>query len=322
MSVTTVAAALAAGQRFVVTTHLQPDGDGIGAALALRLALLAAGKSVRVVCPSPVASTYRFLPGFDAIEVLEEEAQAKRRKLVDAVVSLDCGDLERLGAVAKWPCGQLVNIDHHAAGRPFGDAILVDGQAACTAQLVARVLRQLRWPVTSEIATCLYTGLVFDTGRFMHDNTSAREFRFAAQLVAAGVDAAQVNRQLAYQRSQHDLAIEALGIKRLRVDEDDPRLAGIALSKADIARVGAPEDWGDLVDIPRSLRGVEIAYLAREQDDGAVRLSLRANPPYAVAPVAVAFGGGGHLLAAGCTVQGGLRATLRCVLPLLREQLG
>lgn len=321
MSFARAAKALATASSIVITTHINPDGDGIGATLALRAALQAPGRTVRVVCPSPVASIYNFLPGFAAIEVLDSEASARRRKPCDVLLSVDCGDIQRLGAVAGWRHGCLINLDHHVAGRPFGDIALVDGKVACTGQQVERLLKAAKIPLDASIATCLYTGLVFDTGRFMHGNTGAAEFRFAARLLATGIDGAAINRQLTYCRTPHDLAIEALGLKRLRIDED-PRLAGIALSKVDIAKAGAPEDWGDLVDIPRSLRGVEIAYLAREQDDGSVRVSLRSNPPVAISPVAQHFDGGGHRQAAGCTLtHGSLRQALADLLPRLRAQL-
>jgi phosphoesterase RecJ-like protein len=214
----------------------------------------------------------------------------------------------------------LVNLDHHGSNERFGDINVIEPKTACTCQMVDKLLRRLGVALDARLAECLYTGLVFDTGRFMHGNTSAAVFRFAARLLAAGVDAGAVNRRLTYTRSAHDLRWQGLAIERLRVDRRESRLAGIAIVARDLRRLGAPEDWGDLVEIPRSLAGVEIAYLLRELPDG-VRCSLRANPPYVVSGVAEAFGGGGHAQAAGCTIPGSLATARAKLLQRLREAL-
>jgi len=318
-------AAIRDAESVVITTHLNPDGDGIGAGLALLIACDRLGKRARFLCPSRVASLYSFLPGAERIEPVDDDALAAAGEPCDLVVSCDCGDLERLGAVARWPRRRLLNVDHHASNDRFGDLNLVDVAAESTGVVVRSLLDGLGVGLDEAIATCLYTTIVFDTGRFMHPNTSAHTFRFAADLLDAGIDAAAINRKLTYTLTPRDLELQALAIRRLRVDDGDPRLAGIAISKEDIAEVGEPEDWGDLVEIPRSLVGVEVAYLMRELPAGdggtVVRCSLRSNPPYRVGPVAEAFDGGGHLQAAGCTVEGALAEVRGGVLAKLRDAL-
>jgi phosphoesterase RecJ-like protein len=316
MSYSKAAAAIAAADTVTVTTHINPDGDGIGAALALLEALEGMGKRVRFCCPSPVARRYAFLPGFDRIEVVDDEARARRLKPCDVLVSCDCGDLARLCACAALRCQALVNLDHHASNDKFGSVNVVDLKAASTGVVVAGVLKRLGVDLSTDMATNLYTTIVFDTGRFMHSNTTAAVFRFAARLLDTGIDAAAINRALTYTRTEIDLRIDALGIARL---SREGALAGIALSAKDIASLGDEvEDWGDLVDVPRSLQGVEVAYLMREAPDRkTVRCSLRSNPPYAVGPVAQEFGGGGHLQAAGCTFEGNLKQAKVALLPRL-----
>ncbi len=318
-----IAAALTAARTVHLSTHLDPDADGIGSMLALRLALRCSGKRVLCFAPSPVSSLHDFLPGYDAIELLDERDRASRMVPADVQVALDCGDLERVGAPVALRRRTLINIDHHATNDRFGDLDLVDGRAACTAILLDGVLRALGTELDPAMATCLYAAVVFDTGRFLHENTDARVLRFAARLVAVGADLALVNRRLCASRSEHDLAIEALGLRYLRRDRRDPRIAGIALPAAAIAEVGEPEDWGDLVEIPRSIAGVEMAYLLRERRGGVgpeVKVSLRSNRPYQVGPVAAELGGGGHDLAAGATVAGGLAGVERRLLTLLRRR--
>ncbi len=313
------AQALRDASTVTVTTHLNPDGDGIGAGLALVHALEGLGKRVRFLCPSRIASLYAFLPGFARIEPVTDAAVAAALPPADVVISCDCGDRKRLGAVMAAPRGLLINLDHHATNDRFGDINLVDVVAESTGVVVSTLLRELGVPLDRTLATCLYTTIVFDTGRFMHSNTTAHTFRWTADLLETGIDAAEINRKLTYTRTPHDLAVLRLGIEHLVVDAQEPRLAGIAIPAAAIAAVGEPEDWGDMVDVPRSLAGNCVAYLLRESPDGkTVRVSLRSNPPWEVSPVAEAFGGGGHKQAAGCTFPGSLADAQREIVTRLR----
>lgn len=305
-----------------ITTHINPDGDGIGAGLALLHALEGLGRQVRFICPSKLASIYAFLPGFDRIEVVDKVDAAKALAACDVMISCDCGDRKRLGAAWDAPRRLLINLDHHATNDRFGDLNLVDEAAESSGVVVSRLLEQLGVPLDQRLAECLYTTIVFDTGRFMHSNTTAHTFRWTATLLDTGIDASAINRALTYTRTPNDLAILALGLEHLTIDSEVPAVAGIALPAARILKVGAPEDWGDMVDVPRTLQGNRIAYLAREQADRkTVRVSLRSNPPYAVSPVAERFGGGGHRQASGCTIPGNLADCLRELLPLLRAQV-
>lgn len=322
MSYAAAAKAIAQAKTITITTHLNPDGDGIGSGLALLHAFEAMGKKCRFLCPSKVASLYAFLPGFERIEPITEDAKAKALPKVDVVISCDCGDRKRLGSVIAAPRGTLINLDHHATNDRFGDINLVDVAGESSGVVVSKLLKKLGVKLDQILAECLYTTIVYDTGRFMHSNTTAHTFRWTAALLQAGIDAATINRKLTYTKSLHDLKISALGIDRLTVDAQDQRLAGIALSAADISAIGEPEDWGDLVDVPRSLAGNCIAYLMREsKDKKSVRCSLRSNPPFVVSVVAEAFGGGGHLQAAGCTFEGDLKAAVQEIVPRLRRQL-
>jgi phosphoesterase RecJ-like protein len=316
------ARAIADAADIVLTTHINSDADGIGTSLALAIALERLGKRVRFACPTRPASIYAFLPRFGMARTIDTDEAAKAMPACDLLLSSDCGDLKRLGACALIPHGKLLNLDHHATNDRFGDLNLVDEVATCSGMVAAKLLDRLDVDLDREIADNLYATLVFDTGRFMHSNTDAAAFRFAARLADLGVDVSAINRALTYTKKPHDLAVTRLGIERLRVDEQEPRLAGIALSKEDIAAVGEPEDWGEMVDVPRSLAGNQVAYLMRESKDGkTTRVSMRSNPPFQVAPVAQAFGGGGHLQAAGATFPGSLAECLREMIPRLRRQL-
>ena len=322
MSYAAAAKAIANAKSIIITTHINPDGDGVGAGLALVHALKGMGKQVRFCCPSKVVSMYAFLPGFERITAVEDEAAAAKTKRADLIISCDAGDLERLGEVAKVKRTTLINLDHHVTNTRFGDINVVDVDAESTGVVVEKLLRRMKVPLDRKLGECLYTTIVFDTGRFMHSNTTAHTFRWTARLLDTGIDAAAINRSLAYTKKPHDLLIQKMGIENLLVDAKEPRLAGIVLSAAAISAVGEPEDWGDMVEIPRSLAGNQVAYLLREaKDRKTVRCSMRSNPPVEVGPVAQAFGGGGHRQAAGCTFIGDLAAAQREILARLRQQL-
>ena len=313
-------------QSVIITTHLNPDGDGIGAGLALLIALERLGKQVRFLCPSKVAGAYDFLPRFNEIRVLDTAPAAAAEARADVIISCDAGDVQRIGAVWGVARGAFINLDHHATNTNVGDLNVVDLSAESTGVAVSRVLTELGQPIDRSIAECLYTTIVFDTGRFMHSNTTAHTFRWTATLLDTGIDAALINRKLTYTRTVKDFAIQKLGLEHLRVDEVEPRLAGIVLTEEAIAAVGEPDDWGDLVEIPRSLRGNEVAYLLRQKKlkDGSlvVRASLRSNPPYRIGDIALAFGGGGHHQAAGATIPGRIEDVLPDLLGRLRGTFG
>ncbi len=319
------AAVICGASDIIITTHLNPDGDGIGAGLALLIALERMGKTVRFLCPSKVSPIYAFLPEFARIRVVTELPAARAEPRADVIISCDAGDKERIGAVWETPRGTFINLDHHVTNTHFGDLNLVDVSAESSGVAVSRLMQALGAPLDRIIATCLYTTIVFDTGRFMHSNTTAHTFRWTADLLETGIDASAINRLLTYTKTTKDLAIQRLGLEHLQVDAIDSRIAGIALTAEAIAAVGEPDDWGDLVEIPRSLHGNQVAFLLREKKnpDGSivVRASMRSNPPYAIGAVAQAFGGGGHAQAAGATIPGTLATVLPDILQRLRAVL-
>ena len=319
------AEALRQATNIIITTHINPDGDGIGAGLALQIALTRLGKQVRFLCPSKLAPVYTFLPEFAGIRVVNDVAVAKAEPAAEVIISCDAGDIQRIGAVWNVPRTTFINLDHHVTNTNFGDLNLVDVGAESSGVAVSRLLAELGAPIDRVIAECLYTTIVFDTGRFMHSNTTAHTFRWTADLLETGIDASAINRKLTYTRTLKDLAITRLALEHLAVDSVDSRVAGIVLTAEAIAAVGEPEDWGDMVELPRSLIGNEVAYVLREKRlaDGTtvIKASLRSNPPYAIGQVAQQFGGGGHAQAAGATIPGKLDDIVPQIVAGLRAAL-
>ena len=317
-----IANVLAHSQRLAVTCHRQPDGDALGASLAVALALRAAGKDVSVFLPTAFGRQYQFLPGIQGewVEVAGDPNAMAALPEFDALLVLDVDVGDRLLAVQHVRRKQTLVIDHHASSTAReGDLTHIDATSPCTGMLVEVLLDSLDAPLTPDIAMCLYTALSFDTGRFMHSNTTPAVFRAAARYQEAGCDATVVNRHLAYSRTETDIKAQSAGLQRLVIDGKEPRIAGIVLPHDAIQAVGDVEDWGELVEWPRSIRGVEVAYLIREQQQGVARVSLRANPPYVINGVAERFSGGGHQQAAGCTIFADAVAAAKELLPELRK---
>ncbi|HHY92290.1 MAG TPA: bifunctional oligoribonuclease/PAP phosphatase NrnA [Firmicutes bacterium] len=295
--------------------HVDPDGDAIGSLLGLGLALTPTGCRVTLVSPDGVPPNYAFLPGAEQVQ-----RAAVPPETGSVVIVLDCGDLGRLGpareAVARHP--RIVNIDHHPTNDRFGTYNLVDPSAAATAELVLALLEELQLALTLPVATCLYTGLYTDTGGFRYENTRPRVHRAAERLLEVGVKPWEVADSVYNTKplAQILLLREALG--RLELSADG-RIAWMSLPQDVLARCGIQETDG-LIDYPRMIAGVEIAMLLRETEEGAVRVGFRSRR-VDVSRLALRFGGGGHVRAAGCTVPGPLAAAEKAVLAAAAETL-
>jgi len=284
---------------FVLAVHKGPDGDAAGSALALFAALRAQGKDVQVVAPTPLPQHYRWLPGAEqfATEIVGAP---------EVAILLDCDGLDRVGglrqAIEQAP--MLVNIDHHSNAEPFGDVRYTDRSAASTSQLVARLLGALGWPLTADIATCLYTGLATDTGFFRFENTDAVALREAAELVGAGASPHAVAEAAGERRAVPRMRLLGRALQSVQL-EATGRIAWAVLTPQDFrdAGLGAGDTEG-IVDALKQVEGQRAAVLfkAPERDDQ-WQISLR-SPVADVAAVARQFGGGGHARAAGCDVNG------------------
>ncbi len=292
------ASALQAAGRVLLASHINPDGDTMGSALALGLALRGAGKHVAMVCPDEVPPPYRFMPGCEGfLRSVPDEA-------FDVAVALDCDGEHRLGPAAtgvrRQPC--VVEIDHHPGTERFGQIVVVDPSAAATGEMVFEVLRLLGLPPTPEIATNLYVAIMTDTGSFRYPNTSARVVRIAAELVDCGAVPSAIAEQVYETRPFAAMALLGRALSSIR-RSDDGAVAWARLTAEDFARTNATDaDTEGIVNNLLAIAGVRASVLFR-QVNGRVRISLRARAPVDVAEVARTFGGGGHRLAAGCTLE-------------------
>src|SRR5450432_3005373 len=298
--------------RFVVTSHARPDGDAIGSALAFRQILRAMGKEAEVVLHDGVPRIYQPLPY--AHDVVQSE---NVNGDFEAAIILECDSLQRTrlrGLENKF----LINIDHHQSGRPFAQVNWIDPKAVATAEMVYRLAREAGVKITPEMATCLYTAVLTDTGSFMFKGTNARTFEVARELVLAGADPAQCARSVYFGHSTAKMRL--LGAALSNLHREGP-LAWISVSQEQMMRCHArEEDCEGLVNYALSIQGVEVALFFRELSDGRFRVSLRSKGQVNVATVAERLGGGGHQCASGCALDGPLPAATARILAEL--QLG
>jgi bifunctional oligoribonuclease and PAP phosphatase NrnA len=307
-------------QRFVILSHVRPDGDALGSQLALALSLEQLGKDIRVWNEDGMLEKYSFLARAQLLTKPPSGAAD-----VDVAVALDTAIQNRLGTafqairMAKiW-----INIDHHPSNPGYGDLVYVDPAAPATGQILFELIRSERLPFDRAIAENLYVAISTDTGSFQYPNTTARTFEIAAELVRAGVDVGRISQQVYenYPRRRVELLRELLRTMRF---EGGGRVASFSLSLKTAAELGVlPEDNEGLIDHLRAIRGVIVAVFFEELPDGKVRVSMRSKSEKTdVCAICQKFGGGGHTLAAGARVRGSLAEVEQKILEAICNAVG
>ena len=300
-------------RRFAITSHIRPDGDSLGSSLGLYWLLRALDKDAEVIMRDAVPHAYRKLPGSDAVRVTP-----RVDRQYDAVFVIECSDITRPGLI-DLERQFVVNIDHHSTTALFGDINWIDSTASAVGEMIYNLCKALGVRVTREIAECVYTALITDTGSFHYSNTSERTFKVASELVRAGVKPAKVSQAVFanYPWSKLELLAEVLTtVKR----DPSGRVAWLAQTQEMQERARATDEDGDgFVNYPMSCGDVEACAFFKETAPGIYRVSLRSKCDVNVARIAERFGGGGHRNAAGCTFNGTWDEAEREVVRLLIE---
>lgn len=297
--------------RFVLTSHARPDGDAIGSALACCQILRAMGKQADVMLRDGVPRIYRTLPFADQV------LQANRvTGNYEAAIILECDSVNRTrleGLEDRF----LISIDHHVSGRPFAHVNWIDPHAVATGEMVFRLAREAGTPFSPEMATCLYTALMTDTGSFMFQGTNEHTFALARELVLAGADPSHCARNIYFAHSVAKIRLLGEALRNLNTEG---HVGWTWVTQEQMERCGAKEeDCEGLVNYVLSIGEVEVAAFFRELPDGRFRLSLRSKGKLDVARVAEGFGGGGHECASGCSIDGPLAHAVHLVLESLRS---
>jgi bifunctional oligoribonuclease and PAP phosphatase NrnA len=315
-----LATAARAGETIVAAAHIGPDGDALGAALALHAALRDLGAdSIPTVGEEPlkIPAPLVDLPGIGELRV---PSSLPAPEDVDLLVTLDAASPDRLGTVARYLDAGVptIVVDHHASSTPFGTLRLVAPRAAATVLIVDELLRRLGVPLTVEIATCLYVGLVTDTGRFGHASTDRAAMELGGRLLDAGVAHDELTRRLFGTRSLGELRLLGRALDRLAF-VPDVGLAHTHLTPEELAEAGASiEATEALIDVVRTADVAEVALVCKPAADGAWRVSLRSQGGVDVGRVAEHHGGGGHAYAAGFTADGTVQDVVDEVVATLR----
>jgi phosphoesterase RecJ-like protein len=298
---------LRGARRVLAVSHENPDADTVGAALGVVRLVEANGGTADVVCTDPVPAMYAFLPGVERYRT-DPDPTAE----YDLVVILDCGALDRIGAVGArhedlFERLPRVIIDHHASNDAAGDADWIDPRAAATCEMVALLTARLGVDPAADggwLATNLMAGIVMDTATFAHPNATPRTLAVSAWLVEAGAPLSDISRRL--YRSKPDAQLRLFGRILARVETaDDGRIVWSSVTDADFVETGAERSYSEgLIDLLSQAEAGEVAILFKEAGSGETRISVRTRPGGVDATVLTGrFGGGGHARAAGATVK-------------------
>lgn len=313
-----IIAQLIKSKQVLLVSHVNPDGDAIGAMLGLGLALESMKKKVQLFNQSPMPAVYQFLPSIHRIKQETGDIAS-----YDTAVILDCSDLQRIGAaaeaVSRIPV--VINIDHHITNNRFGNHQLIDANASSTAEIIYRLIKELNVPVTMAMAYAIYTGIMADTGSFRFSNTTQESFRISHEMVAAGADPHTVAHHVYETISLNRIKLLTMLFDTIELSEDGA-FSIMTLTQNMLNASGTEiADVNGLINYAKRIESVKVAALLYERKNGKkpgqsgshYHVSLRSDGSVNVSRIAAAFGGGGHISAAGFDVY--------ATLPELKQKL-
>ncbi|EPR08235.1 DHH family phosphoesterase [Ruminiclostridium papyrosolvens] len=310
--------AIERAESVAIFPHISADGDAIGSSLALALALKKTGKKVIVYMEESIPDTYKYLPGIDLAGFIGENDE-----VMGLNIALDTGDIGRLGTRADlfFKAPVTINIDHHITNTKFAQHNHVDASSASTGELIFLLLHEINYEIDIDMAKCLYTAIATDTGGFKYGNTTAETHKAAAELLSTGIDVADLSQKIFDNTTFIKLKLTQKAIELLELYEND-LLAVIAITQDILQSTGAKdEDCDGLVNIGRSIVGVEVSVLIKEKSSNEIRVNLRSKAYVDVSEIAAAFGGGGHKRAAGCTIKGSISDVKEQLINTIKDKL-
>ena len=306
-----------------MSTHVNPDGDGIGSVLALKWAAVAMGKEAEIMIDSQPPETFGFFENYDWIRAWDSGAAVEKK--FSAVITSDSPNLERLGRPAELIAegASILNIDHHVSNERFGAVNYIDPLASSSSEMVYYLIKKaLGLTIDAACAEYLYAGILTDTGRFRFSNTSPDALRAASELVEAGARPHKVAEMMYYNNTLETTMALARLLGSIRI-----HFGGrVAVSQFELDYIKSDAwkkvDTEGFVNYPLAIRGVEVAMLLREVEPGVTRASLRSKDDFDVNELALVFGGGGHAKAAGLTIRAPLEEAKKKLLDELGRRLG
>ena len=302
------ATALRDAESVAIACHVNPDADALGASLGLSNFLRARGARTMCSFPNEPFQPPRWLSVLPGADALVPPAEFPADPVV--MVTCDVASMDRLGMLARSAARAqtLIWIDHHVSNEGLGTIPLIDPRASSTCEIVWRLVREIGGEVPVGTATCLYAGLVTDTGRFQYEAVTPETLRLAAELREFGFDHTRLVQALYDDNATAYLRLLGTALERITVEDD---LVWTYLTQADLSDAGVnATETDDLIDVVRTAREADVAAVLKQQRDGRFKVSVRSKGGHDVATVAAAFGGGGHRLAAGYTSKHGLSETV------------
>jgi bifunctional oligoribonuclease and PAP phosphatase NrnA len=308
-----ILSSIAAADRLLITAHARPDGDAIGSVLACWMMVRRMGKQADMVLSDGVPAIYRGLPCASHVRHCTHIESD-----YDTVILLECDGIPRTG-LSGLDNRFLINIDHHTSGQAFADINWIDSDACAVGELVYDLTTAAGIDLTPDMATCLYTAVLTDTGSFRYEGTDAHSFELARNLVLCGANPVAIAGQVYFCNPAAKIELLGAALANLRYAG---AVAWLWVSQTDMEKTrAAEEDCEGIVNYAISIAGMEAAVFLRELPDHRVRLSLRSKGRVNVALIAEQFGGGGHENASGCTLDGPISAATDLILQYLRSEL-
>lgn len=304
-------------EKVLVITHVSPDGDAIGSLTGMGVALAQLRKKPTLLCDDGSPARFSYLPGYEKIQ---KHGDAAAR--YDLVIALDCGDMSRMGrafADLPEPKPPVLNIDHHVTNTRFGDVNVVDSDCTSTTEILFHLLPRLGVSLTTDLSTCLLTGIVTDTLGFRTVGVSPQTFDAASKLMQAGANLPTITAQALLIKPLSTLHLWQAGLDNMKLETEG--VLWTAISNETRATIGhLPNSSGGLVNMMANVDEVTMAAVLIEDDDK-VYVSFRCRPPFSVSELAVNLGGGGHPLASGTTLEGPLSKAISLVVSMSRETI-
>lgn len=289
-------------QNIIILSHVNPDGDTLGSNLALSLMIEKnLNKKVKSVYTGFLPSVYSYLPSYDKLEDINN---IDTNEVYDLAIAIDVAAKDRMISGVKIfdNAKYRINIDHHKTNINYGDLNIVDGNAACVGIILYDVFKELNWEITLDVARCIYTSLMTDTGGFKYENTTSNVFTLASKLVEIGVSPCEEYRACYETKPQNMIQFQSYVISNTDYLENG-QIAFTKVTLDDMAKFNATDDFTEgIVEVIRTSKAVKVAAILKETKDGYTKISLRSKD-IDLAPIVTTFDGGGHTFAAGCTIK-------------------
>lgn len=301
-----------------VVSHKNPDGDSLGSLIAMALSLEKLSENIIFVKPDIIPEDYRFLPGLEKMQQIDDINQE-----IDLLIVLDSSDPDRLGLnkILIEKSKKIINIDHHISNTNFGDLNIVMAESSSTGEMIFDLLTKADFPINSEIATCIYTAISTDTGRFSYESVSKKTHLIISELYDYGINGYEINKNLYQKRSLSRTKLFVLALSNLEFYKDF-KIAIVKVTNDMYLKANAKQDETEgIVEFLRDTDGVEVACLLKELNNGDVKLSIRTKEYVDANKICSSFGGGGHIRASGASSTLTIEETKQVLLQEINKYL-